>query len=101
MIDLRLVFSDEASGLAVLLAAGVEAEAAGITSGDFGVCVTGLRIESAPAVLDEAGEVVTPPMFAAGWHVDLRLRHTDTAPEELAAFVVHPSAPQHDWAGGM
>ena len=100
MLDLRLVFSDEATGLAVLAAAGVEAEASGITSGDFGVCVTGLRIESAAAVYDDAGYLLTPAVLASGWHVDLRLRHTDTAPEELAAFVV-PSAPQHDWAGGL
>ena len=98
MLDLKLVFPDEAAGLAALAAAGVEAEAYGVTCGAWGVCVTGLRVVGTPAVLDEAGEVVTPPVFAAGWHADLRLMDTGTAPEALAAFAVTPANPQFTFA---
>ena len=101
MLDLKLVFPDEAAGLAALAAAGVEAEASGVTCGAWGVCVTSLRIVTSPAALDEAGEVVTPPVFAPGWHVDLRLMDTDTAPEALAAFVVVPAMPQYQFAQGV
>jgi hypothetical protein len=101
MIDLRLVFPDEAAGLAALAASGVEAEASGVTCGAWGVCVTGLRVVGTPAVLDEAGEVVTPPVFAPGWHADLRLMDTDTAPAALVPFVVVPAMPQYQFAQGV
>jgi hypothetical protein len=95
------VFPDEAAGLAALAAAGVEAEAAGVTCGAWGVCVTGLRIVGPPAVLDEAGEVVTPPVFAPGWHVDLRLMEATEVPAALAPFAVTPADPQHNFAQGV
>ena len=98
MIDLKLCFPDAATGLAALLAAGIDASADAVTGGAWGACVTGLSIIATPETVDAAGDVTAPATFAPGWHADLRLMHASAAPEALAAFVVVPGNPQHTFA---
>ena len=91
MIDLKLSFPDEATGLAALEAAGL---------GELDAVVAPIYPIATPEVRDANEEVVTPAVFVPGWHADARLLSTDAVPAALAPYVVHPSKPQHTWAGG-
>lgn len=100
MLDVHLRFPDRDTGLAALAAVGVPAEDGGTTSGDWGACVAGLTVITTAAKFNAAGDVTKPPVIATGWHCELRLRDTETAPAPLVPFVVTQPDALHEWAGG-
>lgn len=86
MGDFFLRFDDSAAAATALSAAGL----VGKPDGSWALDHVG-TVWSA-AVLDGAGEVVTPAAALPGYHLNVRLL-TGLLPESLTAFEVFPAAP--------
>lgn len=61
--------------------------------------IHGLSFDTAPAVLDEEGAVVTPAVLATGYHADLTGDHEQSVIQAIleanGVTVLDPSTPQH------
>ena len=94
MTDLYLKFTDEAQAKAVLAFAVRDGEWVN-ASHDWALDPVGI-VTLTPGVYDEDGEV-EPPVFADGWHVNIRVLTPGSIPD-LSAYEVHPTHPRRVWA---
>ncbi len=91
MDDVFLKFDDSAAAATAIAAAGMNGKPDGSWTLDHVGTVWSV------AVLDGAGEVVTPAAPLPGYHVNVRMV-SGSLPEALTAFRVYPSVPYRRFA---
>lgn len=94
--DLYLRFSDEDEAKTVLAFAIREGQWIHATH-DWALDPIGTLVLANATVNPETGEELTPPVFADGFHVNLRILPGASLPD-LSAYEVHPASPQRVWA---
>ncbi len=99
MIDIRLRFADQTEYEAIFAdvgwpTRGREGELVAYPSGDGWAAVIGIPVVATAGTFDPSSGTSTPPLWAPGFHVDVRLT-VGGAPEPLWPFMVAPAWPAH------
>jgi len=94
-MDIMLRFADEATAKAKLSA--YQGEDGWLTASHAHALDPIGPIVTAPAEVDDEGEIITPAVVDEGFHVNLRVLSGD-APDGLEPYTVHPTEPKRVWA---
>jgi hypothetical protein len=102
MIDLYLRAADEAAALAALQPLGYGHPDGAWNNGDHAFALeAGFPVVATPATFDGAGALVTPPVLAPGFHLNIRLLDPAREAALRATGLVldpPPATPARTWA---